>query len=135
MLKVENVAAPDTAATVVVPESAAPAVPVPGVIATATFPVKLVTALPPGSSALTIIAGAIVVPAVVVAGDTVKPSRLAAPTATSNGALVAPVRPAELTASVYPAPALSMLSVEKLAIPATAVTTDVPDNVPPPGFV
>src|ERR1051325_146445 len=27
-----------------------------------------------------------------------------------------------------------MLSVEKLAIPAAAATTDVPDSAPPPGF-
>src|SRR5215471_6056495 len=100
MLRSENVAAPDTAATVVVPESVAPAVPVPGVIATATFPVKLGTVLPPASCAVTVTAGANAVPAVVATGDTVKPSRIAEPRVTLNGALVAPVRPVALNESV-----------------------------------
>ena len=53
----------------------------------------------------------------------------------SKGALAAPVKPAAVAESRYPLPALSMLSVEKVATPATAATVVVPDNVPPAGFV
>src|SRR5262252_891070 len=120
ILRVEKAAVPPTAATAVVPVSVAPAVPLPGVIAIVTVPVKLGTGLPPASCAATWIAGVIVVPATVDTGCTVKTSFAAAPTSTENALLVAPLTPpaAVDTARVYPLPALSMLSVEKLATPA-----------------
>src|SRR5215510_2228223 len=136
ILRVEKAAVPPTAATAVVPVSVAPAVPLPGVIAIVTVPVKLGTGLPPASCAATWIAGVIVVPATVDTGCTVKTSFAAAPTSTENALLVAPLTPpaAVDTARVYPLPALSMLRVEKLATPAAAVTVVVPDRVPLDGF-
>src|ERR1051325_510462 len=97
MLRVENVATPATAATVVVPES----VPFAGFVPNArvTAEVKPVTVLPPASSALTVTAGVIVAPAVVGLGGKVNASWLAAPPTTSNGALVAPVNPFAANAS------------------------------------
>src|SRR5437867_2182061 len=100
MLRSANVATPLTEPMDVVPDSVAPAVPVPGVIATATALTKLVTVLPPASWAVTVTAGVMVAPAVVVTGETVNASRLTDPTTTLNGALVAPVRPLADTASV-----------------------------------
>src|SRR5258707_11475593 len=64
-----------------------------------------------------------------------KTSVFAAPAATSNVVLVAPVNPAAEAARVYPVPLLSRLRVEKLATPATAGTVVVPESVPPDGFV
>src|SRR5215813_12208098 len=49
--------------------------------------------------------------------------------------LVAPVRVPLLAESVYPLPALSMLSVENVAVPDTAATVAVPLSVPTLGFV
>jgi len=57
MLSVGNVATPFTAATLVVPDSVPPLGLVP--IATVTLPVKLVTAFPPASCAVTFTAGVI----------------------------------------------------------------------------
>jgi hypothetical protein len=51
-----------------------------------------------------------------------------------NPLVVALVTPPALTVRVYPSPVLLMLSVEKLATPAVAVTTVVPDSVPPPAL-
>src|SRR5258708_32250141 len=64
-----------------------------------------------------------------------KTSVFAAPAATSNAVLVAPVNPAAEAARVYPVPLLSRLRVEKLATPATAGTGRVPRSVPPAGVV
>src|SRR5881628_3421429 len=118
MVRVENVATPATAFTAVTPDSVAPPVPVPLVITTVTFPVKPGSVLPSASCAATCTAGATAAPAVI-----------------ANAALGASGRPSATAASVYPVPLLSMLSVEKLATPATAVTVVVPDSVPPPGLV
>ncbi|MBE7454168.1 MAG: hypothetical protein HS111_36565 [Kofleriaceae bacterium] len=62
---------------------------------------KLVAVLPKASRAVTCTAGVIATPATVVVGWTVKNSAAAAPGVMSNDALVAPVSPAALAASVY----------------------------------
>jgi len=49
--------------------------------------------------------------------------------------LVLPFKPLLDAASVYPAPALLMLKVEKVATPATALTETVPPSVPLDGLV
>src|SRR5213594_1773174 len=131
MVRVENVATPATAFTAVTPDSVAPPVPVPLVITTVTFPVKPGTVLPSASCT----AGAIAAPASVALGCTANANWAGAPAVIANAALGASGRPSATAASVYPVPLLSMLSVEKLATPATAVTVVVPDSVPPPGLV
>ena len=91
------VATPPTAATVVVPES----VPLPGLvpIVSVMASVKLDTVLPTESCAATCTAGS-VTPAVVVMGCTVNPSWVTAAVTISNGALVTPVNPSAVAASV-----------------------------------
>src|SRR6267143_3215526 len=133
MLRFAKLATPATAATVAVP----PSVPPPGFVpsATVTVPVNPLAVLPSPSRAVTCTAGAIAAPAVVVVGCTVKTSCVAVPAVMLNAPLVAPVSPAAVTASVYPVPGLSMLSVAKFATPATAATVAVPASVPPPGLV
>src|SRR5437762_2624429 len=133
MLSVENVATPPTAATVVVPERVPPAGFVP--IATVTLPVKPGTTFPEASCAVIWSAGVIAAPAVAVEGSTVKTSRVAVEGTMSNGALVAPVRPVAPADNVYPVPALSMPSEEKVATPPIAASVVVPDSAPPAGFV
>jgi hypothetical protein len=49
--------------------------------------------------------------------------------------LVAGRRLPAVAVSVYPAPALLMLRLEKFATPFTGVTVVVPESVPPPGLV
>jgi hypothetical protein len=53
---------------------------------------------------------------------------------TLNAALVTGVRVGVEAMSVYPAPALLMLRLLKVATPAIAETVVVPESVPPPGF-
>src|SRR5206468_12159094 len=132
MLRLPNVATPATAAIVVVPARVAP----PGFepSATLTFPVKLVAVLPSASCATTRTAGVITDPAVALVGCTVNASWLAAPAATSNAALVAPLTRVALAASVQPPPALLTLRFENVAIPLTATTVVVPTRVPPAGL-
>src|SRR6266849_10762550 len=77
MLSVAKVATPLTAATVVVPASVAPLVPVPAAIATVTFPRNVGTRLPKASCTLTCTGGVIVAPASVVVGCTVNANTLA----------------------------------------------------------
>ncbi len=90
----ENNATPATAATVVVPRSVAPLVPVPGASATVTLVVAALTVFPRPSWTVTRTAGASVAPAAVLLGGcTVKASRLAVPGLTAKVALVADVRP------------------------------------------
>src|SRR2546422_926941 len=134
MLRPESVATPPTAATVFVPDSVAPAAPVPGVIAAVTFPAKPATVLPSASCAVICTAGVSNAPAVVLVGCTVKTSWLGVPSAMSKGALVAPLIPVAVATRVYPVPLLLRLRVLKLATPPTAGTVVVPDNVPPVGF-
>src|SRR3954471_12215894 len=98
MDRVENVATPLTAATVVVPES----VPPPGLVpmATVTLALELVTVLPNASCTVTCTAGAIATPATAVLGCSENASFEAAAGLMLNPAEVAPVNPAEVAASV-----------------------------------
>src|SRR2546427_232053 len=101
IVRFEKVATPLTAATVVVPESVAPLIPVPAAIASVTFPVKLVTGVPDASSAVTWSAGAMTAPAVCEsAASAVNTSWVAVEGTMSKGALVAPVRPTAVVDSV-----------------------------------
>src|SRR5437667_9594868 len=96
MLMVVQGATPPIASTVVVPERLPPGF-VP--IATATLPAKPGTVLPCASRAVTCTAGAIVAPAVVVLGCTVKASCAAAPAAIVKAALVEPETPGAVAES------------------------------------
>src|SRR3954453_8591817 len=98
MERLENVATPPTAATVVGPES----VPPPGVgpIAAVMLAVELVTVLPNASCTATCTAGAIATPAVAFVGWTGKASWLAAAGVMLNPAEVAPVSDADPAVSV-----------------------------------
>ncbi len=91
MLRVENVATPATAVTVVVPAS----VPLPGLVpmARVTLPVNPVAVFPWASRAVTCTAGVIGAPAVVFVGWTVNASCPAAPGVTSKAPLVAGLAP------------------------------------------
>src|SRR5512143_1478566 len=92
MLRVEKVATPATAATVVVPDS----VPPPGFapIAMVTLPVNAVAVFPKPSRAVTWTAGVMTPPALEVVGCTVKASCVAEPGVMVNAVLPAVVRPA-----------------------------------------
>src|SRR2546421_610 len=131
MLSPGNVATPLTAAWVSVPAS----VPLLGFvpIATVMFPVNPVAVLPFPSWAVIWTAGVIAAPATVFVGSTLKTSGVAAPAVMLNAALG--VLPGAGAVRAEPAPALSMLSPEKLAPPGTAATVLVPDKVPVLGFV
>src|SRR5687767_4661490 len=133
MERLEKVAMPADAATVVVPDS----VPPPGLapMATVMLAVELVTVLSKASRTVTRTAGAIATPATAFVGCTVKASLVAAAWLMLNAADVAAVSDAEVALSVYPVPALSMDRLEKVATPAAATTVVVPDSVPPPGLV
>ncbi len=97
-VRVEKLATPFTAATIVVPPSVLP----PGLLpsATVTFPVKPGTGFPAGSSAVTWTAGLIAAPATVMLGCWVKASWLAVPGMMSKAVLVTGVNPAALAVSV-----------------------------------
>src|SRR5688572_22307527 len=131
--RLENVATPLTAATVVVPES----VPPPGLvpIATVMLAVELVTVFPNASCTATCTAGLIAAPAVALVGWTVNASRDAAAGVMLNADEVAPVSGAAAAVSLSPVPDFSMESLENVATPAAADTVVVPDSVPPPGLV
>src|SRR6266568_4843202 len=154
MLSPGNVATPATAATVLVPDKVPVLGFVP--IATVMLPVNPVAVLPFPSWAVIWRAGVIVAPATVFVGSTLKTSAVAVAGVMLNAALVAPPAmigdvattvdwladtapvPAMLNAgdvppsvpldavSVYPVPALSMLKVENVATPPTAVTGPPP---------
>src|SRR5687767_15474347 len=98
MERVENVATPATAATVVVPDS----VPPPGLvpIATVMLAVELVTVLLKASCTVTCTAGLIATPAVAFVGWTVKASLEAAAGVMLNPAEVAPVSGDDAAVSV-----------------------------------
>src|SRR5512145_3090436 len=100
MDRLENVATPFTAATVVVPDS----VPLPGLVpmATVTLAVELVTVLSNGSRTVTCTAGAIATPATAPVGWTVNASLLAAAWVMLNAVDTAPVSGADAAVSVYP---------------------------------
>src|SRR6185295_2587784 len=132
MDRLEKLATPLTAATVVVPDSAPPPGLVP--IATVMLADELVTVLPNASCTVTCTAGAMAVPATELAGWTENASRFAAAGLMVNAELDAPVSAPEAAVSVYPVPALSMDRLANVATPATAATVVVPDSVPPPGL-
>src|SRR3954469_10369918 len=110
MDRLENVATPLTAATVVVPDS----VPPPGLvpIATVTLAVELVTVLPNVSCTATCTAGLIAAPAAVFPGCTVKATFEAAAGLMVNAVELAPVSAPDAAVRVYPAPDLSMERLE-----------------------
>src|SRR5688572_27592400 len=98
MERLEKLATPPTAETVVVPDS----VPPPGLLpmATVTLAVELVTVLPNASCTATCTAGLIATPAVSFDGCTVKASLEAAAGLMVNADEVAPVSPPEVAANV-----------------------------------
>src|SRR3954466_13505654 len=110
MERLENVATPAAADTVVVPDS----VPPPGLvpIATVMLAVELVTVLPNASCTATCTAGAMATPAVALVGWTMKASLEAAAGLMLNADDVAPVSPPEVAVSVYPVPDLLMDRLE-----------------------
>src|SRR5436309_15656970 len=132
MLKLENVATPLTAATLIVPDSVA----LPGLTpnATVTVPVKSVATLPWASRAVTCTAGVSAAPAAPFGGCTVNASCVAAAADTVKGLLVALVGPEAAAVSVYPVPALLMLRSPNVATPPTAAAVVVPESVAPPAF-
>src|SRR5205809_516416 len=132
MLRLENVANPATAATAVVPDR----VPLPGFAssATVTVPVNPVAVFPWASRAVTCTAGVSAAPAAPFVGCTVNASCVAAAADTVKGLLVALVGPEADAVSVYPVPALLMLSLANVATPLAAATVVVPASVPLPGF-
>src|SRR5512140_3044448 len=115
MDRLENVATPADADTVVVPDS----VPPPGLVSmpTVMLAVELVTVFPKVSCTVTCTAGAMATPAVAFAGWAVKASLLAAAGVMVKAAEAAPVRGSEVALSVYPVPVLLMDRSEKLATP------------------
>src|SRR3954468_12252279 len=120
MDRLEKVATPPTAATMLVPDS----VPTPGLvpIATVMVAVELVTVLLNASCTVTRTAGAMDTPATALVGWVVNASLAAAAGLMLNPADGAPVSGAEVALSVYPAPAWSMDRLEKVATPADATT-------------
>src|SRR5437868_6482722 len=98
MERLENVATPDDAATVAVPDS----VPPPGLapIASAMLAVELVTVLPRASCTATCTAGEMLNPAVVLVGWAVKASFEAAAAVMLNPEEVAPVSGDDAAVSV-----------------------------------
>src|SRR5437899_957374 len=134
-LKVENVATPFTAATVVVPER----VPLAGLvpIASVMLVVAVVTVLPWASWTATCTAGAIAAPATALLGGTVTTTFAAAPTLALmlNAVLVAPVSPVAEAVSASRRSAVLRLKVENVATPFTAATVVVPERVPLAGLV
>src|SRR5437762_3533772 len=133
MERLENVATPLTAETVLVPDS----VPPPGLVpmATVMLAVEPVTVLLNASCTVTCTDGAMAPPATALVGWTVKANSAAAGAVMVNADEVAPVSPAEAAVRVYPATALSMDRLENVATPFTAATVVAPESVPPPGLV
>src|SRR5207249_8676754 len=111
---------------VVVPAS----VPLPGFvpIASVTFPVNPVAVLLLASSAVTCTAGVIAAPADVVLGCTENTSCVAVPAVILNAVLVA--LPAPVAVSVYPVPALSIVSPANVASPAHTASLPAPVKAP-----
>src|SRR5437879_6392586 len=124
MLRFGNVATPETAAAVVVPDSVPPPALEPSV--TLTLPAKPVATLPSASCALTCTAGVIGAPAVALVGCTVKTSTLGAAALTPNAALGPPLSPDAHAVGWDPA------SV-RLVLRAADVTLAVPGIAPAPG--
>jgi hypothetical protein len=130
--RLENVATPEAPETGALPVSVAPGVPVPGVIATATFPAK--PAVLANWSRMVTTTLEMLVTAVALPGCVVIESAVAAAATVLNPALVPAVKPPPEADNVYP-PLFVMVRPEKLATPATAATVFVPRMVPPVGPV
>src|SRR5512132_130895 len=135
MERLENVATPATADTVLVPDS----VPPPGLVpmATVTLAVALgpvVTVLLNWSCTVTR-TGEMDTPAVAFVGWVVNASFAAAAWLMLNAVDAAAVSGGEAAVRVYPVPTLSMERLEKVATPFTADTVVVPDSVPAPGLI
>src|SRR5437667_510227 len=132
-LKSVKVAAPPTAATVVVPLSVLP----PGLLpsAIATLPVKPVTRFPSASSARTFTAGAIWRPATVVLGGVPNTSCVAVPAVIVKELLVVELNPAAVAGRPWRLLVLSRVRSAKLATPATSATGVVPPKDRPPRLV
>src|SRR5436309_15041302 len=99
MLRLEKVATPLAAATVVVPDTVPPAGFVP--IVTVTLPVKPGTVLPNASSAVTSTGGVSGAPAIAFVGCTVKASRVAVPLRSAEGRVRASACTVGVADSVY----------------------------------
>src|SRR5512144_890230 len=127
-----NDAMPPAAVTVLVPDSVAPDVPVPPVMAIVTLPLKPVSRLFAASRAASVIVG-MARPAVVVVGCDVKTRWLDVLAVMSNAVLVAPVI-VDVAASVWFVCARLMLRLLNVASPATAAFDVVPDRTPPDAF-
>src|SRR5205809_6745264 len=115
MLRVENVATPLAAATVVVPAKAPPPGFVP--IAAVTLPLNPVAVLPCASWTVTCTAGVIVAPAVGLVECPVDKRWLAEPGVMVNGTDVAPVRRALLAANVEHVDALALVTLVNATTP------------------
>src|SRR5439155_1617889 len=111
MPRVEKMATPLTAVTVVVPRRVAPLVPLPAAIATVTLPVNVSTAFPSASRATTGTGGAMVAPAVghgavgspgIRCGVNV--TWVGAPALIVKKELVAPARPVAVADRLYALP-------------------------------
>src|SRR5262245_37668545 len=133
MERLEKVATPFTATTVVVPDS----VPPPGLVPIATVMLadELVTVLLNASCTVTCTAGVMATPAISLVGWTVNASLVAAAGVMLNAVDAAPVSGADAAEIGRAARSLSMDRLVETAIPLTAATVVVPDSVPPPGLV
>src|SRR2546426_514918 len=133
MLRLEKVATPLTAATVVVPAR----VPLAGLvpIATVMLVVAVVTVLPWASWTATCTVGVIAAPAAVLLGCTVKTSFAAAPAPMLNALLVAPVRPVAFLMIRRPPRSTLFPYTTLFRSPLTAATVVVPARVPLAGLV
>src|SRR6266508_4152739 len=100
MLSAAKLAAPSTAATVVVPASVAALAPVPAVIATVTSPVKPRTGFPHASHAATCTAGVSGTPAVPLLGCPPNTSCVAGPGVTVTATVCGSVSPATAALTV-----------------------------------
>src|SRR5512146_260392 len=133
ILTLGKVATPLTAAMGPPPDRTPPVGLVP--MAREMLVVAVVTRFPPASRTSTWTAGAMATPPAVLVGCTRNARLAAGPTATLKAADVAAVRPVVFAVRVYPVPALSIVSVLKLATPPTAATLTVPPRVPLFGLV
>jgi len=132
MLRPLKVATPLTAFSVLVPDSTAPLVPVPVVIARLTGAVDEVNVLPLASCTATTGWVLKAVPAVlVVLGCVVIVNLAATPAVTFKALLIAEVSPVLEAVRVYPEPARLMLRPLKVATPLTALSVLVPDKTAP----
>src|SRR5215510_5662211 len=113
----------------------------PGCVRVKPVPVAESTTVAPGtgspnaSSAVTVMVAELdpVLAVMVVGAATTVEAADTLPGSTVNGGVVSPVSPDADVTRVYPVPLFVMVRSEKVAIPLTAVTGDVPNSVPPAG--